>query len=88
MIKIRKAEFSGNYRIALEFSTGETGEIDLSELISRDGTMVQPLRDERFFRAFFVEMGALSWPNGFDLSPSALYKELAAKGLLLRPSAA
>jgi Protein of unknown function (DUF2442) len=88
MIKIRKAELVGSKRLALEFSTGETGELDLTELVARAGSMVIPLRDESFFRSFFIEMGALSWPNGFDLSPSAIYKEMAEKNLLIRPSAA
>ena len=34
------------------------------------------------FARVFVEMGALTWPNGFDLDPIALHERMAAAGKL------
>jgi hypothetical protein len=44
--------------------------------------MVQPLKDPKYFARVFVEMGAPTWPNGFDLAPWAIQKELADAGRL------
>ena len=44
--------------------------------------MVQPLKDPAFFARVFVELGALAWPNGFDLDPIALHDRMLAAGEL------
>ncbi len=88
MTKIRKATYVEAWKIRLEFSTGEVGTMDLADLVARDGAMVLPLRDPEYFRKFFLELGALAWPNGFDLSPNALYRDLHDRGLLEKIRAA
>ena len=35
----------------------------------------------------FVELGALTWPNGFDLDPIALHDRMAGAGELNREAA-
>ena len=54
---------------------------------ARDGEMVRPLKDPAFFARVFVELGALAWPNGFDLDPIALYDRMSAAGELSREAA-
>ncbi len=49
--------------------------------------MVEPLRTPEFFARAFVEMGAPTWPNGFDLDPINLYMELRDAGALSRVAA-
>ena len=49
--------------------------------------MVRPLKDPAFFARVFVELGALTWPNGFDLDPIALHDRMAAAGELSREAA-
>ena len=44
--------------------------------------MVQPLKDEAYFAGVFLEMGATTWPNGFDLAPWSMQNELDEAGLL------
>lgn len=73
MIKIVNATPLGQSIIHLEFSDGACGDYDLAPLLSRDGTMVGPLKDPSYFARVFIDEGALAWPNGFDLSPDALY---------------
>jgi hypothetical protein len=36
---------------------------------SSGGSMVEPLQKTDYFNRVFVEMGAPTWPNGFDLDP-------------------
>ena len=88
MIKIVKAEYLDDYRIRLFFSDATVGDFDANELISRDGPMVAPLRDKIFFQDFFLELGALCWKNGFELSPGSLHGWLKDKGLLRSGKAA
>jgi hypothetical protein len=44
--------------------------------------MVEPLRAQAYFNRAFVEMGAPTWPNGFDIDPINLYMELRDAGAL------
>jgi hypothetical protein len=64
------------------FSDGCEGTLDLSALIGRGGTMVEPLRDQGFFERVFVEMGVPVWPNHFDLDATNLYVEMRKTGTL------
>ena len=76
MVKIVQAEHIVGTRIRVTFSTNESGVYDVGAILARGGPMVAPLQDASFFRAFFLELGALAWKNGFELSPQALYEEL------------
>jgi uncharacterized protein YegP (UPF0339 family) len=46
------------------------------------GSMLTPLREIDFFRKVFIEFGALTWPNGFDIAPDALYAKMKQEGRL------
>ena len=82
MIKIVKAEHIGQYRIRLAFSDGQQGEFDMASLLARETELTRPLKAPENFKAFFLELGALCWKNGLELSPSALYQELKSVGKL------
>lgn len=82
MIKIVKAEYVAGRTVRLVFSDRTEGEYDLQPLLDRDGPMVQPLRDTPFFKDFFLELGALCWRNGLELSGTALHRRLAEQGKL------
>jgi len=49
--------------------------------------MVAPLKSREYFERVFVEMGAPTWPNGFDLDPINLYIELRDSGALTTAAA-
>lgn len=85
MIKIVKAEYLRDRVIRLTFNDGMMGDYDLAPIIAHDGPMVRPLGDPAYFRRFFLELGALAWPNGLDLSPAAIHRELA-EAERLRPA--
>jgi hypothetical protein len=82
MIDVVSVRPLGGFRLWIAFSDGSSGEHDFSATAMREGEMVRPLRDPAFFARVFVELGALSWPNGFDLDPIALYDRMAAAGEL------
>lgn len=82
MIKIVKADLLRDRLVRLEFSDGTTGDYDLQPLIARGTEMVTPLESDVFFQQFFLELGALCWPNGFELSGGGIQQRLREQGTL------
>lgn len=78
MIKVIEARYHGGFRVALRFSDGKEGIFDGRELLKRSGPLLDPLRDESYFKRVFVDAGALSWPNGLELSPARLHETCRA----------
>ena len=87
MIDVVAVKPLGGFRLRVAFSDGSAGVHDFSATVARNGEMVRPLKDPAFFAKVFVELGALSWPNGFDLDPIALHDRMAAAGELHRAAA-
>jgi hypothetical protein len=87
MIDVVSVKAMGGYRLRVGFSDGSVGVHDFSSTTARDGEMVRSLKDPAFFARVFVELGALAWPNGFDLDPIALHERMAAAGELTRVAA-
>jgi Protein of unknown function (DUF2442) len=87
MIDVVSVKSMDGYRLRVGFSDGSFGVHDFSSTAARDGEMVRPLKDLTFFARVFVELGALTWPNGFDLDPIALHDRIAAAGELRREAA-
>ncbi len=85
MIKITRATHAGGHSIDLEFSDGSRGRCDLSQVIERDTELTRPLEDADYFGRFFIELGALCWPNGLEFSGHAIHRRLAENGDL-RPA--
>jgi hypothetical protein len=88
MIKIAKLRCLGGYRLRATFSDGMAGEYDFSSIVGQTGPMVEPLRDPTYFARVFLEDGAPTWPNGFDVAPGWLRREVEAAGVLTRDAAA
>jgi hypothetical protein len=67
------AEPLTKYRMAVQFSDGASGIVDLKEMLKQPGW--GELRDEKKFRLLVVEdMGGIVWPDpGLKLSVKALY---------------
>jgi hypothetical protein len=88
IVHVRKLQRLGDYRLKLWFTDGQVGEWDFSEVATRTGSMATPLRDPAYFDRVFLEMGALTWPNGYDWCPHALHTDMAAAGALKFETAA
>ncbi|MFZ1830580.1 MAG: DUF2442 domain-containing protein [Candidatus Competibacteraceae bacterium] len=81
MIKILEAHYAGNNRIELIFSDGQHGIFDLNAYLStRQGPLLESLHQETYLQRFFINAGALCWPNGLELSPDRLH-ELTSSAL-------
>jgi hypothetical protein len=87
MIDVISVKPMGGFRLLVVFSDGSAGVHDFSATIARDGEMVQPLKDPAFFARVVVELGALTWPNEFDLDPIALHDRMSAAGEFSRDAA-
>lgn len=66
------------YRIHVRFYDGTAGIVDLSTLItSPNAGVFASLSDKDVFTQAAVVMGAVTWPNGLDLAPDAMYEALS-----------
>jgi hypothetical protein len=72
--------------VALSFSDGKEGIFDGRILLQRSGPLLEPLRDEAYFRRLFIDAGALCWPNGLELSPARLHETCGVPALPERES--
>jgi hypothetical protein len=82
LTKIARLEKLGGFRLRLRFTDGSEGVHDFAALVNEPGPMLEPLRDETYFNRVFLEFGAPTWPNGFDISPEWLRREMEAAGEL------
>ena len=57
------------FRLRLRFCDGSEGVHDFAAMVKEPGPMLEPLRDEAYFQRVFLEFGAPTWPNGFDIAP-------------------
>jgi hypothetical protein len=84
VIKILRAQHLRDFIITLDFSDGSQGDYDLVPLLERDTVLTRALQDRAFFRRFFIELGALAWPNGLELSAESTHRRLEEQGKLRR----
>ena len=75
----------GGHKLWFEFSDGSHGERNFSDLLQRNRPVLEPLREPDYFARVFLQRGAPTWPNGFDLAPWAIYDDMAGEGALIRP---
>jgi hypothetical protein len=87
LVKIARLERLGGFRLRVRFTDGSEGVHDFAALVSEPGQMLEPLRDETYFSRVFLEFGAPTWPNGFDIAPEWLRREMEAAGELTRVAA-
>ncbi|MDD5676056.1 MAG: DUF2442 domain-containing protein [Chitinivibrionales bacterium] len=78
-ITVSQARYVQDYRIWIEFSTGESGEADLKELVFKF-PIATSLRDPVKFAKFHLdEWPTLAWDCGFDVDPEYLYEIVTGK---------
>lgn len=67
---------TGPFQVALEFTDGTAGSVDLRTWIGGRGGVFAPLQNQAIFAQVTVdpEAGTLVWPNGVDLDPDMLYE--------------
>jgi hypothetical protein len=82
LTKVTRLERLGGFRLRVRFSDGSEGVHEFSRMVNEPGPMLEPLRDEAYFSRVFLEFGAPTWPNGFDIAPEWLRREMQAAGEL------
>jgi hypothetical protein len=81
--RVVRVEPKPRMRLLVEFVDGTAGEAHLEAFLASarvTGTVFEQLRDPAFFTQVRVELGAVTWPNGADLAPDALYDAIRAHG--------
>ena len=81
--RVVTAEVRRDLCLAVTFADGTTGEVRLRDFVEGSavvGTVFEALRDPDFFAQTRVELGAITWPNGADLAPDAMYDAICAQG--------
>ena len=76
MIKITQAEYLKDKIIQVHFSDGSWGEYNLQPLIDKQSSLTKELEEGTSFKQFYLEMGALCWRNGLELSPGNIHHKL------------
>jgi hypothetical protein len=84
LVKIKRLEKLGGFRLRVSFDDGGVDEHDFGSLTREPGPMLEPLREETYFARVFLEFGAPTWPNGFDIAPEWLRREMEQAGELSR----
>lgn len=82
MIKVLNARLTAPFKLEIDFSDHTLGVFDANAyLADRTGPLLEKLRDPAYFQRFFIDAGALCWPNGLELSPAKIHS-LASKGVV------
>jgi hypothetical protein len=71
-----RAEYPSGFRIHLTFNDASQATVDFQQWLN--GPVFEPLKRTAYFRKFFVEGGAVVWPNGADVALEALYEAARA----------
>jgi Protein of unknown function (DUF2442) len=87
LTKVTHLKKLGGFRLRVRFSDGSEGVHDFTAMTNEPGSMLAPLRDEVYFSRVFLEFGAPTWPNGFDIAPEWLRREMASAGELTQVAA-
>ena len=87
MVDVLRVRALDGHKLWVRFSDGSEGVRDLTDILTKGGPMVEPLKSQAFFERVFVETGAPTWPNGYDVDPINLYMELRDAGALTRDAA-
>jgi len=70
------AKYISDYKVFVAFNTGDSGQVDLAEVIHKHKAAA-PLRDQQTFSEFYLDSWpTLAWNCGFDISPEVLLARL------------
>jgi len=79
ILTVEQASYINDYRLNLTFNTGESGDVDLQDIVFKYHAAL-PLRNIREFKAFKLdEWSTVIWDCGFDISPETLYERATGK---------
>ena len=86
-LKVTRLDRLGGFRLRVRFTDGSEGVHDFAVMVKEPGAALEPLPDEAYFARMLLEFGAPTWPNGLDIAPEWLRREMDAAGELTRVAA-
>ena len=82
LAKVDSFEIVGPFRVEVRFNDGSSGTHDFSSMVENGRNLIAELQDRSLFDGVYLDFGALTWPNGFDISPEWLRREMISAGEL------
>lgn len=80
--RLRALSVLPEWQLAVTFNDGSSGIVDIFALVhGPDAGVFEALRDPAFFATAYLDCGAVTWPNGADLAPGAMHKEIRRCGV-------
>ena len=80
--RVRALSVLPEWQLTVTFNDGLSGIVDVSALVNQpDAGVFEALRDPAFFAQAYLDCGAVAWPNGADLAPDAMHKEIRRSGM-------
>jgi hypothetical protein len=75
VIKVLNVRLADTFKLEIDFSDHTQGVFDAGAYLStRSGPLLDALREPAYFQRFFIDAGALCWPNGLEISPARLHE--------------
>ena len=75
MIKVLKVATEESFVLICELSDGCSYRYDMSSIQKENGEMISSLKDPSFFKKAYIDSGALSWPNGYEIYATTVIRE-------------
>lgn len=71
---LRNIRIVGPFRLCLHFEDDFIAELDFEKWLKLPsaGPLRKPLREAEFFAQVYLDHGALTWPNQFDIDPFSI----------------
>ena len=85
--KVKKVVPTAAFELICTFDDNTVKLYDCKVLFEESGPMLEPLRKLAFFKRVFLEMGAPTWPNGFDICADLIYRDAKTVKRAKRPTA-
>jgi hypothetical protein len=86
--KVVEVKVLAPHVLRIAFKDGYSAAHDFAALSQNLTNAGEPLRDPEYFARVFLDYGALTWPNGYDMCPDWLREEMAKRIETARPAAA
>jgi hypothetical protein len=86
--KLTGFSLAGDFRLNVAFADGASGVFDAGPSLKAGGSLGRQTLDPEIFPRVFLEFGALTWPNGYDICPDWLRMEMLRAGSLMSHEAA
>ena len=80
--KVKGIKVLAPHVLGLTFADGFSSVHDFTRFKKERDNADAPLADPDYFARVFLDYGALTWPNGFDMCPDALRMEIERDGVV------